>query len=204
MSKKSPEERYEAWKKRFQVMGFISIALSIALVVYLIRGIDVLHNPEALTELIQGQLVLGAIFFLILQIVQVVIPIIPGGVTTVVGFMAFGSVLGFVLNYVGIIIGSVILFALTKKYGRQFILLFVKEKQFETYEAKLSNPTYERFFILNMLSPVSPADILVMVTGLTKMTYRKFIIIILLTKPLSIVAYSYFWIYGGSLLKDLF
>lgn len=204
MSKKSPEERYEAWKKRFQVMGFVSIPLSIALVVYLIRGIDVLHNPEALTELIQGQLVLGAIFFLILQIVQVVIPIIPGGVTTVVGFMAFGPVLGFILNYVGIIIGSIILFALTKKYGRQFILLFVKEKQFETYEAKLSNPTYERFFILNMLSPVSPADILVMVTGLTKMTYRKFIIIILLTKPLSIVAYSYFWIYGGSLLKDLF
>lgn len=204
MSRQGSEERYEAWKERFQIMGVVSIALSIALVVYLIRGIDVLHNPEALAELIQGQLVLGGILFLLLQIIQVVIPIIPGGITTVVGFMAFGPFLGFILNYTGIIIGSIILFALTKKYGKAFILLFVKEKQFEVYEAKLSNPTYERFFILNMLSPISPADILVMVTGLTKMTYRKFIIIILLTKPLSIIAYSYFWIYGGSLLKDWF
>ena len=204
MSRLSPEERYEAWKRRFQVMGLISIGLSIALVIYLVRGIDVLHNPEALTELIQEQMVLGGLIFFILQIVQVVIPIIPGGITTVVGFMAFGPVWGFILNYVGIIIGSIILFGLTKKYGRRFILLFVKEKQFEVYEQKLSSPTYERFFILNMLSPVSPADILVMVTGLTKMTYRKFIVIILITKPLSIIAYSYFWIYGGSLLKDWF
>lgn len=204
MSRRLPEDRYNAWKKAFQVMGVISIILSIAFVVYLVRGIDVLHNPEALTEMIKEQMVLGAIVFLIVQIVQVVIPIIPGGVTTVVGFMAFGPIWGFVLNYVGIIIGSIILFALTKTYGRRFILLFVKEEQLIKYEDKLSSPTYERFFILNMLSPVSPADILVMVTGLTKMSYKKFITIIILAKPLSIVAYSYFWIYGGSLIKDWF
>lgn len=204
MSRKSPEERYLAWKKRFQIMGVLSIVVSIFLVIYLVRGIDVLHNPEALAEMIKEQLLLGSIIFFLVQIFQVVVPIIPGGITTVVGFMAFGPILGFLLNYIGILIGSVILFALAKKYGRAFILLFVKDKQLAVYEEKLSSPTYERFFILNMLSPVSPADILVMVTGLTKMTYRKFIIIIILTKPISIVAYSYFWIYGGSLLKDFF
>lgn len=204
MSKKSSEERYQAWKKRFQIMGVLSIIVSFALVIYLVRGIDVLHNPEALTEMIKERLVIGAIVFFIVQIVQVVIPIIPGGITTVVGFMAFGPMLGFILNYIGILIGSAILFALTKKYGRQFILLFVKEEQLAVYEEKLSSPTYERFFILNMVSPVSPADILVMVTGLTKMTYRKFIMIIILTKPISIIAYSYFWIYGGQLLTTLF
>lgn len=198
------QEKYEKLKKFFHVLGIISIILSIALIIYLIKGLDILNNPDALAQLIKEHLFLGTILFFIIQIIQVIIPIIPGGVTTVVGFIAFGPIVGFILNYVGIIIGSVILFTITRKYGRKFILLFTKEKQLNYYENKLSTPSYEYFFILNMLSPVSPADILVMVTGLTKMSYRKFITIILITKPISIISYSYFWIYGGQLVKNFF
>ncbi|MBJ8325437.1 TVP38/TMEM64 family protein [Streptococcus pacificus] len=198
------QKKYDKLKKFFHVLGIISIIFSIALVIYLVKGLDILNNPDALAQMIKDHLFWGSIVFFIIQIVQVVIPIIPGGVTTVVGFIAFGPIVGFILNYVGIIIGSIILFAITRTYGRKFILLFAKEKQLKYYEEKLSSPTYEYFFILNMLSPVSPADILVMVTGLTKMSYRKFITIILITKPVSIVAYSYFWIYGGSLFKNFF
>ncbi|MGT2771410.1 VTT domain-containing protein [Streptococcus marimammalium] len=198
------KEKYEKLKKIFHILGIVSIILSIALVIYLIKGLDILNNPDALAQLIKEHLFCGTILFFIIQIVQVIIPIIPGGVTTVVGFIAFGPIIGFLLNYIGIIIGSIILFAITRNYGRKFILLFTKEKQLDYYENKLSSPTYEYFFILNMLSPVSPADILVMVTGLTKMSYRKFITIILITKPISIISYSYFWIYGGQLVKNFF
>ncbi|MBJ8349368.1 VTT domain-containing protein [Streptococcus zalophi] len=198
------QEKYEKLKKFFHVLGIISIILSIGLVIYLVKGLDILNNPDALAQMIKEHLFWGSILFFIIQIVQVIIPIIPGGVTTVVGFIAFGPIVGFILNYIGIIIGSIILFTITRTYGRKFILLFTKEKQLNYYEEKLSSPTYEYFFILNMLSPVSPADVLVMVTGLTKMSYRKFITIILITKPFSIVAYSYFWIYGGHLFKDFF
>ncbi|AND78886.1 TVP38/TMEM64 family protein [Streptococcus pantholopis] len=194
---------YHTWQRIFKLIGWLSLFATVAFLVYLFKGLNILNNPDALTKLLQERLVLGALLFFLLQIVQVVIPIIPGGVTTVVGFLTFGPLLGFILNYLGIVVGSVILFALTRHFGRQFIFLFVTEKQFHHYEKMLFTPTYEKFFILNMLSPVSPADIMVMVTGLTSMSYSRFIRIILLCKPFSIVAYGYFWIYGGRLLKKL-
>lgn len=189
---------YDTLKRVIKFLGIFSIILTLLCLVYLFKHLDILNNPHAL----RGHLFWGSIIFLLLQIIQVIIPIIPGGVTTVVGFMAFGPILGFILNYVGIVIGSIILFLLTRRYGKPFILLFMEEKLFARYERKLTSSTYEKVFALNMASPISPADILVMVTGLSKMTFRRFLYIILLCKPISIVAYSYFWIYGGHFIKS--
>lgn len=140
-------------------------------------------------------------FFILVQIFQVVFPVIPGGVTTVAGFLIFNPVLAFIYNYLGIVIGSIILFLLVRQYGRRFILLFIDEKTFYKYEAKLDTQNYENFFILCMLSPVSPADIVVMITGLSRISLKRFILIVLLTKPISIISYSYIWIFGGNVLK---
>ncbi len=52
-----------------------------------------------------------------------------------------------------------------------------------------------------MVAPVSPADIMVMVTALTNMSLKRFIIIILIAKPFSIIGYSALWIYGGDWAK---
>lgn len=116
-------------KKIFQVLGALSILFSIALVVFLFRQLDILNNPNALANLIKKHLLIGAIGFFILQIIQVVIPIIPGGVTTVVGFLAFGPILGFFLNVSGICIGSCLLFQLVRRYGKPFILLFYQRSK---------------------------------------------------------------------------
>ena len=86
--------------------------------------------------------------------------------------MAFGPILGFILNYVGIVIGSIILFLLTRRYGKPFIMLFIDEQTYAKYEEKLASSTYETVFALNMASPISPADILVMITGLSKMSFN--------------------------------
>lgn len=190
---------YDTLKRVIKFLGIFSIMLTLLCLVYLFKHLDILNNPHALADALRGHLFWGSIIFLLLQIIQV---IIPGGVTTVVGFMAFGPILGFILNYVGIVIGSIILFLLTRRYGKPFILLFMEEKLFARYERKLTSSTYEKVFALNMASPISPADILVMVTGLSKMTFRRFLYIILLCKPISIVAYSYFWIYGGHFIKS--
>ncbi len=194
---------YDTLKKVIKFLGIFSIILTVACLVYLFKHLDILNNPHALADALRGHLFSGSLIFILLQIIQVVIPIIPGGVTTVVGFMAFGPILGFILNYIGINIGSIILFLLTRRYGKPFILLFMDEKLFARYERKLTSSTYEKVFALNMLSPISPADILIMVTGLSKMSFKRFLYIILLCKPISIIAYSYFWIYGGHLIKSL-
>ena len=90
---------------------------------------------------------------------------------------------------------------LVRLYGRKFILLFIDEETFYKYEAKLDTQNYENFFIICMLSPISPADVVVMITGLSRISLKRFTFIILLAKPISIISYSYIWIFGGNILK---
>ncbi|WP_422802957.1 TVP38/TMEM64 family protein [Streptococcus sp. FT1-106] len=193
-------QRYLFWQKVIKVLGVLALIASGVFVIWLYRQ-GILNDSNELKSLVKHYRFWGPLIFILIQIIQVVFPVIPGGVTTVAGFLIFGPVLGFIYNYIGILVGSGILFQLVRIFGRKFILLFVSEETFYRYEAKLETPGYERFFIFCMASPISPADVMVMITGLTQMSFRKFMIINIIAKPLSIIGYSYLWIFGGDLVK---
>lgn len=193
-------QRYLFWQKVIKVLGVLALIASGVFVIWLYRQ-GILNDSNELKTLVKHYRFWGPLVFILIQIIQVVFPVIPGGVTTVAGFLIFGPVLGFIYNYIGILVGSGILFQLVRIFGRKFILLFVSEETFYRYEAKLETPGYERFFIFCMASPISPADVMVMITGLTQMSFRKFMIINIIAKPLSIIGYSYLWIFGGDLVK---
>lgn len=193
-------QRYLFWQKVIKVLGVLALIASGVFVIWLYRQ-GILNDSNELKTLVKHYRFWGPLVFILIQIIQVVFPVIPGGVTTVAGFLIFGPVLGFIYNYIGILVGSGILFQLVRIFGRKFILLFVSEETFYRYEAKLETPGYERFFIFCMASPISPADVMVMITGLTQMSFLKFMIINIIAKPLSIIGYSYLWIFGGDLVK---
>lgn len=83
------------------------------------------------------------------------------------------------------------------------LFYFSNGKTIRLLREKLSSKTFEVFFVLNMLSPLAPADALIMITGLSRMSYRQFLIIILICRPISIITFSYFWIYGGEVIRRL-
>ncbi|HGA1116805.1 TPA: TVP38/TMEM64 family protein [Streptococcus agalactiae] len=194
-------KRYRFWQKVIKALGVLALIATLVLVVYLYK-LGILNDSNELKDLVHKYEFWGSMIFIVAQIVQIVFPVIPGGVTTVAGFLIFGPTLGFIYNYIGIIIGSVILFWLVKFYGRKFVLLFMDQKTFDKYESKLETSGYEKFFIFCMSSPISPADIMVMITGLSNMSIKRFVTIIMITKPISIIGYSYLWIYGGDILKN--
>ncbi|WP_438477729.1 TVP38/TMEM64 family protein [Streptococcus pluranimalium] len=193
-------KRYRLWQKTIRFIGFFCLIATGILILWLYH-IGILNDTNVLKTVIQKHDLIGPLIFIIIQIIQVVFPVIPGGLTTVVGFWVFGWWQGFIYNYIGIIVGSIILFLLVKRFGRKFILLFLKEDTFFKYEQKLESKHFENLFILSMVAPVSPADIMVMVTALTNMSLKRFIIIILIAKPFSIIGYSALWIYGGDWAK---
>ncbi|MGT2801137.1 TVP38/TMEM64 family protein [Streptococcus henryi] len=195
-------KRYLFWQKVIQIIGFAALIATGILVFWLYR-LGILNDSNALKDFVNYYRFWGPFIFILIQIIQVVFPIIPGGVTTVAGFLIFGTWQGFIYNYLGILLGSVILFLLVRIFGKKFILLFVKEETFYRYERKLDTPGYERFFIFCMASPISPADVMVMVTGLTNMSLKRFVVILLIAKPLSIIGYSYLWIFGGDIIKSI-
>ncbi|MGT2887257.1 TVP38/TMEM64 family protein [Streptococcus didelphis] len=184
----------------FKILGILALIGSFILAFWLYK-LGIFNNQNVLKEVINSYKFWGPFIFIIVQIFQIVFPVIPGGITTVFGFLIFGPIRGFLFNYIGILIGSYLLFILVRIYGKKFILLFVDKKTFYRYEKKLETPGYEKLFILCMISPISPADIMVMITGLTNMSVKRFMTIMVLAKPISIIGYSYLFIFGKDFIK---
>lgn len=185
-------------RRIINTISIIGLGLSIALTIYFIN-LGVFKDINALRGLVGNSVILGPIIFMLLQILQVVIPIIPGGISSAAGVLIFGPYLGFVYNYVGISIGSVIIFLLGRRYGKPFILSMISDKTYDKYIGWLDNQSrFEKLFALAIFLPVAPDDALCLMAGLTNISVKKFTLIILLAKPLSIFLYSMALIYGGT------
>ncbi|MDA3973229.1 VTT domain-containing protein [Enterococcus thailandicus] len=192
-----------ASRKLINFISIIGLGVSIALTVYFIN-LGVFKDINALRGLVGHSVILGPVVFILIQILQVVIPIIPGGISTAAGVLIFGPYAGFVYNYVGICIGSVIIFLLGRRYGKPFILSLISDKTYDKYIGWLDNQSrFEKLFALAIFLPVAPDDALCLMAGLTNISVKKFSLIIFLAKPLSIFLYSMALIYGGQYLTGL-
>ncbi|WP_265455154.1 TVP38/TMEM64 family protein [Enterococcus sp. HY326] len=190
-------------RKIINLISILGIGFSIAITFYFIH-LGVFKDINALRGLVGNSVILGPVIFILIQILQVVIPIIPGGISTAAGVLIFGPWMGFIYNYVGICIGSVIIFLLGRRYGKPFVMSLVSDKTYNKYISWLDNQNrFDKLFTLAIFFPVAPDDALCLMAGLTNISVKKFTWIILLAKPASIFLYSMALIYGGNLLSGL-
>lgn len=135
--------------------------------------------------------IFAPILFVLLQAIQVVIPILPGAVGCVYGVVFWGPVNGFFLNYIGICIGSVWAFLLARYFGQKFVFQMTGSKFYEKYSKYLlREKQFEILFAILIFLPVAPDDFLCYLAGISKMTTKRFTWIILLGKPFAIFLYS--------------
>lgn len=154
--------------------------------------LGIFTDQDKMAALLSGAGVLAPILFVVIQIVQVVIPIIPGGVSCLFGVLFFGKIFGFVYNYVGLCIGSVIVFWLARTYGVKIVRQMIGEKAYDKYHPYLTREKhFHTFFATCIFLPCAPDDALCYIAGLSDMKLRQFIAIIILCKPWAILAYSF-------------
>ena len=133
----------------------------------------------------------GPFVLTIFQGFQVVVPVLPGYLGCAAGAVAFGPLVGFLCNYIGISAGSIIAYFLGRKYGIKIVNIMFSEKTYTKWRKKIEkSKSYERFLFIATLLPLFPDDFLCYFSGLIKMGRRKFIWIIILGKPWCILAYS--------------
>ncbi len=177
-------------RKWCNVISWAGILLMTAICIYLWK-MGIFSSQEKLQTFIAGFGVVGGIVFVLIQIIQVVIPIIPGGVSCLAGVLLFGGVMGFVYNYVGICIGSILAFLIAKVYGKPLLEKMFQPKLLEKYDNWTeTRHRFAKLFALAIFLPVAPDDFLCYLAGTTNMNLRTFTAIILLGKPCSIAAYS--------------
>lgn len=194
-----PAEKMQQIQKRIRL---ITAVVAIALVIFLITGMRKkwFNSPRPLTDLFIVLGVPGYILSGLLVILNTIFPVIPGSLPAVAMFMAYGNLWGFLSVMVMSVIGSILSFQLSRKYGATFVLSFVPKDLFEKIMAKIvDEKAATKLAIIAFLVPGIPDDATVMILGLTKMRLPRFIALCLLSKPLP----TFLYLFGFSSLIDL-
>lgn len=148
-------------------------------------------SKQALANYIGQFGIAGPAVFVVFQAVQVVIPILPGGLGCLAGVILFGAWRGFWYNYIGICAGSLAAFAIARACGRPLLESVFPQKMIEKYDRWMgSGSRFAKWFAFLIFIPVAPDDYLCFLAGTTRIRWQLYTAIILLCKPASIALYS--------------
>lgn len=184
------EEKAEHLKK---YLGAALIFLLMLLILFCVQGYLGGHfsSAEQLQAYMKRFGVFAPVILIVIQAIQVIIPVLPGWLGCVVGAGMFGAAGGFWCNYIGISAGSIISFLLAKRYGVELVRKMVPmEKYQKLVDWVNTKKSYTLILFLAILLPLAPDDFLCWFSGLTGMASRRFIWIIIAAKPWCILFYS--------------
>jgi uncharacterized membrane protein YdjX (TVP38/TMEM64 family) len=116
------------------------------------------------------------IFFILLQALQVVIALIPGELTGIVGGYIYGAPFGFIFSTLGLALGSMVAFELARSVGRPFVEKFVNQKLIKKFEF-LTTDTGATLCFLLFLIPGFPKDVLCYLLGLSRIKLTAFLVL---------------------------
>lgn len=176
-----------------KIFTVTALLLCSIVIIVMIKGcVDgCFSSPEAFVEYIGSYGTMGPVVLTLIQMFQVVVPVVPGMVGCAAGAILYGCMGGFWCNYIGISAGSILAFWLARKYGLEFVKKVTGEKTYDKYAGWIQKKkSYTWIFALMILLPLAPDDFFCYFTGLTRMSSKKFILIILTMKPWLIMVYS--------------
>lgn len=191
------EKTIQGNRRVIQAITIFGLVLT-TLVGFLAYRAGLFTNKKVMVDFIRGFGIWGPIVFILIQILQCIVPIIPGGLTLVIGVYLFGPLRGFLYNYVGIILGSIGDFWLARIFGTVFVRSMVKEESYLKYTRWMENheKKVNLAFVVIILLPFAPDDFICMLAGLSQMRFSYFFVHLLWAKIPSILTYSFFLDWG--------
>lgn len=167
----------------------ISLSLSI---LYLLKSSGFWDRVDSIEDLRAYISSFGAnaiIIFIVMQILQVTILPIPGVVAIGAGVALFGVVKGAIFSFIGIMLGTIIAYFIGKCFGYKVVSWLVGKKSLDKVLEKVKNK--DKFVLTFMfLFPFFPDDILCFVAGISSMSTRFFLVMIIITRIISVVTTS--------------
>jgi uncharacterized membrane protein YdjX (TVP38/TMEM64 family) len=158
------------------ILELLILALLINIIVHY-NLLYFLKDINKISGFIEQFGVIAPIAFILLQIIQVILFIIPGEVTGFIGGILFGAFLGTVYTTMGVVLGSYFAFWLARKFGRPFVEKMIGQKYLKKLDS-FSETKITFIFFMIFLLPLFPDDIFCFLAGLTKMKTKVFLIIV--------------------------
>ncbi len=145
---------------------------------------------EALRDYIAEFGNMAVILYIVFCFLQVLILPVPGSVTVAAGVALFGPLKCSIFSFIGITLGSITAFAIGRWIGDKAVRWIVGDDTLKKWLDKLKGKDYLILSIMFLL-PMFPDDVLCFVAGLSSMTWPYFLIMILITRAISVFATSY-------------
>ena len=196
-------KRDSTHKKRNVILAAVILAVVFCVTsIAMIPLIRLLSSEEGQAIILQKMQTFGIfapILFVLLQVAQVVIAIIPGGPVPIIGGLLFGEGIGLLLSMVGFFFGTVIVYYLVQKFGRPIVSLFVSEDKMQKYAYLATEKKLEVLVFALFLLPGLPKDALTYIVSFnTKIKPMRLFVLTTLAR-LPSAALSVFL--GGSIWK---
>ena len=148
--------------------------------------VDFLNN---IVEFIQNAGLIGAFFSCLIITIESMFPIIPLLVFITINFLVLGNALGFITSWVFTILGCILSYEIFKKgLGSKFEHLTENKQLIKKYTKMFKNISTGKLLLI-VAFPFTPAFMVNIAAGLSKMDFKKYIVAILFGK-ISLVFYS--------------
>lgn len=178
------------------ILTVLFVVLLILSGLFMLKGYldDSFRSLESFQAYIGSFGLFAPLVLVVIQALQVVLPVLPGFLGCIVGAGMFGAMGGFWCNYIGISAGSILAFFLAKRFGVGLVRCMIPMEKYRSFTEWINRRrSYTLVLFLAILLPLAPDDFLCYFSGLTGMSSRRFVWIILLGKPWCILAYSLFF-----------
>ena len=173
---------------------FVLILVLILVVAYFILKAtgawEKVNSIDKIRDIVQSGGMFSFLIFIIFQILQTTILQIPAIFVTIAGAVIFGRWPAFIMSYIAVMIGSLIMFWVGRKAGRKFLNWMIGKDTSEKWIDRMSRGKY--LFFLMMLFPMFPDDILCVVAGLTNMSFSFFFWTNILARGIGIACTVFF------------
>lgn len=151
---------------------------------------EVFSDRERLQRVLDGAGTLAPLVYVVLLVVQAVVAPLPAPALAIAGGYGFGIIEGFFLTWAGSLLGGVISFGISRRFGRGFVAgsgpVERLDRFFEEHGAVL-------IFVLRLI-PLVSFDAISYAAGLSSIRFRGF----LLATALGMAPGTFAFVYLGS------
>lgn len=167
---------------------FVFVAFMVAVTIFVGKPLVAFaEDPQAFQAWVDASGIFGRIVFVGMVVLQVVVAFIPGEPVEMAAGYAFGFWEGTILTLLGFLLGSWLVFSLVRKFGVKLVEVFFDKKKIDSF-AFLKNPKKTKVLaLILMLIPGTPKDFLSYFAGLTHLTLKQWLLIVLIGRLPSLI-----------------
>lgn len=175
-----------------KIAAAVSIAVFIAVLALLTIFVGAplvktLGDPATFRTWVEARGVWGRVLFVGMIILQVVIAFIPAEPLEIAAGYAFGAVWGTLLVWIGLVLGSTIVFLFVRKIGVKAVEVFFPREKIDSVKYLNDEKTLNAAAFFLFLIPGTPKDLLTYLAGLTKIRMLPWVVLTSIARIPSVV-----------------